>query len=67
MVLMVAVAPPVGTEVEPPTGGTYVVPPIGGMYVEPPVVCRFPSCLRAYCTGIRRWPSCTKTTATTTP
>ena len=37
-----------------------------GMYVAPPVVCRFPSCRRAYCTGMRRWPSCTNTTTTTT-
>ena len=37
-----------------------------GMYVEPPEVIRRPTIRFAYWIGIRRWPSCTNTTATMT-
>ena len=35
--------------------------------MEPPAVWRLPIICLAYWIGIRRWPSCTKTTETTTP
>ena len=38
-----------------------------GRYVEPPAVMRRPTMRFAYWIGIRRWPSCTKTTAATIP
>src|SRR5919198_4550251 len=39
---------------------------LSGMYVLPPVVIRRPTTRFAYCTGIRRWPSWTKTMPTIT-
>ena len=55
------------TEAAKITGITPAMFTRSGRYVWPPCVIRLPITRLAYWIGIRRWPSCTNTTAATTP